>query len=57
MIKFHHFVLKLYEETKWTKEQEQEEDKNLDSTGSIIDTINKSVEEFFFQNEIENSDI
>lgn len=29
----------------------------MDSTGSIIDTINKSVEEFFFQNEIENSDI
>ena len=56
MIKFHNLVLKLLEEIEWAKEQE-EEDKNLDSTDSILDTVNKSIEEFFFQNEIENVDI
>lgn len=56
MIKFHNLVLKLLEEIEWAKEQE-EEDKNLDSTDSIMDTVNKSIEEFFFQNEIENVDI
>ena len=56
MIKFQNLVLKLLEEIEWAKEQE-EEDKNLDSTDSIMDTVNKSIEEFFFQNEIENVDI
>ena len=54
MIKFHNLVLKLLEK-EWAKEQE-EEDKNLDSTDSIMDTVNKSIE-FFFQNEVENVDI
>ena len=48
----------MLEELELTKEQE-EEDKNFDSTDGIIDTIKESVEEFVFsfQNEVENLDI
>ena len=40
-----------------TKEQAELEDGNFDLTDGIGDSLKESVEEFFFQNEIENFNV